>query len=171
MVRHSIRTAARFDPRPGAVLALVNDLLVEQPRPAPVTLVCALIRGAEVAVAAAGHPPPLLRRRGRTQEIGVRGVLLGAVPDQSYAERTVTAQPGDTLLLYTDGVTDTPGEGDRFGHERLAALLDAAPQQPAEIVERIEDALRDFQAGTTVDDRAMLVLRFTGATEELPAAA
>jgi serine phosphatase RsbU (regulator of sigma subunit) len=98
-------------------------------------------------------------------------VLLGAIGAQTYAEHAVTAQPGDTLLLYTDGVTDTPGAHERFGHERLAALLDDAPQDPAEILERIEEALRQFQAGTTVDDRAMLVLRFTGATEELPAAA
>jgi PAS domain S-box-containing protein len=171
LVRHSVRTAARFDPRPGAVLALVNDLLVEQARPAPVTLICALIQGARVTMAAAGHPPPLLRRGGRAEEIGARGVLLGAVAAQSYAEHAVTAQPGDTLLLYTDGVTDTPGARERFGHERLTALLDAAPQDPAEILERIEGALREFQAGTTVDDRAMLVLRFTGLTEELSAAA
>jgi PAS domain S-box-containing protein len=171
LVRHSVRTAARFDPRPGAVLALVNDLLVEQPRPAPVTVVCALIERAEVTVAAAGHPPPMLRRGGRAREIGVHGVLLGAIAGQSYAEHSVTAQPGDTLLLYTDGVTDTPGAGGRFGHERLAALLDAAPQGPAEILERIEAALQEFQAGTAVDDRAMLVLRFTGATDELSAAA
>jgi PAS domain S-box-containing protein len=171
LVRHSVRTAARFDPRPGAVLALVSDLLVEQPRPAPVTVVCALIQGAEVSVAAAGHPPPLLRRGGRAREIGARGVLLGAVGAQSYAEHAVTAQPGDTLLLYTDGVTDTPGARDRFGHERLAALLDDAPPEPAEILERIEDALREFQTGTAVDDRAMLILRFTGVTNELSAAA
>jgi serine phosphatase RsbU (regulator of sigma subunit) len=171
LVRHSARTAARFDCRPGAVLALVNDVLVEQPRPAPVTLVCALIRGPEIAVAAAGHPPPLLRRAGRAGELGVRGVLLGALAGQSYAEHTVTAQPGDTLLLYTDGVTDTPGARERFGHRRLAALLDAAPEDPTEILERIEAALRDFQTGTAVDDRAMLVLRFTGTGGELSAAA
>src|SRR3954452_22554012 len=62
LVRHSVRTAARFDSRPGAVLALVNDILVEQPRLAPVSLVCALVDGPRVTVAAGGHPPPLLRR-------------------------------------------------------------------------------------------------------------
>ncbi len=172
LVRHSVRTAARFDPRPGAVLALVNEILVEQPRLAPVTLVCALVDGPHVTVAAAGHPPPLLRRAGAVSEVGARGVLLGAVGAQTYPEVSVTVAPGDTLLLYTDGVTDTPGGArERFGHERLSAILDVAPAQPDAVLDRIETALQEFQAGTAVDDRAMVVLRFTGAAGELSAAA
>jgi PAS domain S-box-containing protein len=162
LVRHSVRTGARFDPRPGAVLALANEILVEQPRLAPVTLVCALVHGARVTVAAAGHPPPLLRHGGEVVELGARGVLLGAVGRQTYREETVVVDQGDMLLLYTDGVTDTPGDRDRFGHVRLSELLDAAPDEPNAVLARIEGALRDFQAGSAVDDRAMLVLRFAG---------
>jgi PAS domain S-box-containing protein len=162
LVRHSVRTAARFDPRPGAVLALVNDVLVEQPRLAPVTLVCALIDGSRMTVAAAGHPPPLLRRDGVVSELGPSGILLGAIGAQTFPEQTIELEVGDTLLLYTDGVTDTPGAGDRFGHERLSEILTAAPDEPNEVLERIEAALREFQAGTAIDDRAMLVLRYTG---------
>jgi serine phosphatase RsbU (regulator of sigma subunit) len=154
------------------VLALVNEILVEQPRLAPVTLVCALVDGPRVTVAAGGHPPPLLRRGGgAVSELGARGVLLGAIGGQAYPEVTVTVAAGDTLLLYTDGVTDTPGAGERFGHERLSAILDAAPGEPDAVLDRIEAALREFQAGTAVDDRAMLVLRFIGPADELPAAA
>jgi serine phosphatase RsbU (regulator of sigma subunit) len=119
----------------------------------------------------AGHPPPLLRRGDAVTELGVRGVLLGAVGGQAYPEETVTVAPGDTLLLYTDGVTDTPGADERFGHERLSAILDAAPGAPDAVLDRIEAALREFQAGTAVDDRAMVVLRYAGAADELPAAA
>jgi PAS domain S-box-containing protein len=162
LVRHSVRTGARFDPRPGAVLALINDILVEQPRLSPVTLVCALVHDARVTVAAGGHPPPLLRHGGKVVELGAKGVLLGAVPRQTYREETVVVDQGDMLLLYTDGVTDTPGPAERFGHLRLSALLDAAPDEPDAVLARIEDALRDFQTGTAVDDRAMVVLRFAG---------
>jgi len=165
LVRHSIRTAARFDYTPRAVLALVNEILVEQPRLSPVTLVCALLDGARVTVGAAGHPPPLLRRGDSISELGPNGVLLGALAGQEFSDATVEFLPGDTLLLYTDGVTDTPGTGERFGHERLAEILHGAPDEPARVVERIEGALREFQAGTAVDDRAMLVLRFTGLPE------
>jgi PAS domain S-box-containing protein len=162
LVRHSLRTAARFDPRPASVLSLVNDILVEQPRLAPVTLVCALIDGARMTVAAAGHPPPLLRRAGKVVELGPTGILLGAVGGQTFREETVELRPGDTVLLYTDGVTDTPGADERFGPERLSEILTTAPDAPSDILERIEAALREYQAGTAIDDRAMLVLRFEG---------
>jgi serine phosphatase RsbU (regulator of sigma subunit) len=93
------------------------------------------------------------------RELGAAGILLGVAPDQSFAEQTTTLEPGDTILLYTDGVTDTPGPTDRFGLERLAEILRRAPQEPAEVLTQIEDALKDFQAGSAIDDRAMLVLR------------
>ncbi len=162
LVRHSVRTAARFDPRPAAVLALVNDVLLELPRLSPVTLVCALIEDTRVTIAAGGHPRPLLRRGGEVREIGRHGVLLGALSDFETDEDVLELEPGDTLLLYTDGVTDTPGADSRFGHERLIDLMGAEGSEPERVLERIERALGEFQAGSAVDDRAMLVLRYTG---------
>ncbi len=162
LVRHSVRTAARFDPRPVAVLALVNDILLELPRLSPVTLVCALIEGSRLTVAAGGHPRPLLKRGGKVSEIGHHGALLGALEDFAFEQDVVELEPGDTLLLYTDGVTDTPGEHDRFGHERLTALLGEAGPEPDRILAHIEKALREFQSGSAVDDRAILVLRYAG---------
>jgi PAS domain S-box-containing protein len=161
LVRHSVRTAARFDPRPGAILALINEVLVEQPRLAPVTLVALLVEDNRVTIAAAGHPPPLLRREsGEVTQIGPRGILLGVAPNQSFEEQTTTLEPGDTVLLYTDGVTDTPGTEDRFGDGRLAETLGSAPRHPVGILETIERTLKAFQAGTAVDDRALLVLAY-----------
>jgi PAS domain S-box-containing protein len=169
LVRHSVRTAARFDPRPAAVLALVNQILLEQPRLSPVTLVCGLVErdgdGARITLAAGGHPRPLHRRGGRVGEIGPRGMLLGALAEIEVAEETTAIEPGDTILLYTDGVTDTPGAGERFGPQRLAAVFAEAPEAPAAVVEAVEEALREFQVGTAVDDRALLALRFTGESD------
>ena len=55
-------------------------------------------------------------------------MLLGAVRDAGEREDVVVpVAPGDTLLLYTDGVTETPGDGERFGERRLRAAVDAAP--------------------------------------------
>ena len=126
------------------------------------TLVCVLIDSSRMTVAAAGHPPPLLRRAGKVVELGPAGILLGAVGGQTFREETVELRPGDTVLLYTDGVTDTPGDDERFGPERLSEILTAAPESPSDILERIENVLRDYQSGTAIDDRAMLVLRFDG---------
>ncbi|HEY6886851.1 MAG TPA: SpoIIE family protein phosphatase [Solirubrobacter sp.] len=162
LVRHSVRTAARFDPRPGAILALVNEILVEQAHLSPVTLVTLHLRANELTIAAAGHPPPLLRRRatGAVTPIGPTGILLGVAPSQAFQEETTTLEPGDTVLIYTDGVTDTPGTRERFGTDRLAQTLERAPAEPQEILETIDGALRAFQAGTAIDDRALLILAY-----------
>jgi PAS domain S-box-containing protein len=165
LVRHSVRTAARFDPRPAAVLALVNDVLLELPRLSPVTLVCALVEGTRVTIAAAGHPRPLLRRGTDVREIGGHGVLLGAVAEIDVSEYAFELEPGDIMLLYTDGVTDTPGEGERFGHRRLMKILGTGEPDPGRVLDRIERALGEFQTGSAMDDRAMLVLRYTGDRE------
>jgi PAS domain S-box-containing protein len=162
LVRHSVRTAARFDPRPGAILALVNEILVEQARLSPVSLVTLYLHANELTIAAAGHPPPLLRRKAtnRVTAIGPTGILLGVASGQSFQEETTTLEPGDTVLIYTDGVTDTPGARERFGTERLAQTLEHAPAQPQMILETIDGALKEFQAGSAIDDRALLILAY-----------
>jgi serine phosphatase RsbU (regulator of sigma subunit) len=65
---------------------------------------------------------------------------------------------GESLLLYTDGVTDTPGDNGRFGDERLLAAVAAAPPRPDALVGAVAEALDAFVRGTVVDDRAMLVV-------------
>ena len=111
LVRHTAKTAATFDPRPAAVLSHVNGALRQRPRIAPVTMVCGLLRGGAITLAVGGHPLPLLKRAGRAcEKVGATGLLLGAVDSYEEAEpTTIELAPGDTLLLFTDGVTDTPG--------------------------------------------------------------
>jgi PAS domain S-box-containing protein len=167
LVRHSARMAARFDPRPARVLSHVNQVLREQSRLSLVTAVCALIHDegdrARLTVASAGHPLPLLRRRGEAPEsFGDHGVLLGITGDDDWSELTVTLAPGDTVLFYTDGVTETPGDAARFGELRLREAMTRAADGTVALLAEIDRSLRDFQAGATLDDRAMLALRFHG---------
>jgi PAS domain S-box-containing protein len=167
LVRHSARMAARFDPRPERVLALVNQVLREQSRLSLVTVVCALVEDdgdrARLTVAAAGHPLPLLRRAGEAPEpFGDHGVLLGVSGTEDWTEATVTLAPGDTVLFYTDGVTETPGDAARFGELRLREAMGRAGDGPVALLAEIDRSLRDFQAGATLDDRAMLALLFLG---------
>jgi len=150
---------ARFNPNPSAVLQLVNEILVEQPKLAPVTLAVLLIGRGELTIATAGHPPPLLRRHETVTPIGPGGILLGVAETRAFEQEAIALDEGDAVLLYTDGVTDTPGRGERFGATRLADTLAHAPADPVAIVEAIDDALRDFQESTAIDDRALLVLR------------
>jgi PAS domain S-box-containing protein len=166
LVRHSGRMAARFDPRPGHVLRLINGVLREQPRLSLVTAVCALLEhdGDEprLTVASGGHPLPLRRRPGQAvATLGDHGMLLGIEPDAEWEETAVDIAPGDTLLFYTDGVTETPGEGTRFGEARLLDAMARAGESPEALLAEIERALREFQSGAAIDDRAMLAMRFS----------
>jgi serine phosphatase RsbU (regulator of sigma subunit) len=147
------------------VLAQVHRALRQRPRLAPVTMVCGRLRGGELTLAVGGHPLPLLKRAERVEKLGTTGMLLGAVHDYEPApEVTVPLGAGDTLLLYTDGVTDTPGADDRFGEARLIATVEAAPAEPEALLTAVSATLDGFTHGTAVDDRAMLVLHRTGAS-------
>jgi PAS domain S-box-containing protein len=168
LVRYSGRMAARFDPQPARVLSLVNEVLREQPRLSLVTAVCALVATdgdrATVTVASAGHPLPLRRRPGQPPAVlGEHGVLLGVEGEDEWSETVAEMAPGETLLFYTDGVTETPGDAGRFGDARLRDAMARAGEAPDELLGEIGSALREFQSGVTLDDRAMLALRFVGA--------
>jgi serine phosphatase RsbU (regulator of sigma subunit)/PAS domain-containing protein len=161
LVRHTAKTAAGFDARPSGVLSVVNKALRQRPRIAPVTMLCAQLGEGELTLAVGGHPLPLLKRAGRPCEhVGRTGLLLGAVDVYPGAEEVaLRLEPGDTLLMFTDGVTDTPGAAGRFGDERLRAAVDAAPAEPEALLDAIERALDEFAVGGGLDDRAMLAVQ------------
>ena len=167
LARHTARTAALFDQRPAGVLHLLNRVLREQVSPAFVTMACArLDPGGLVTVASAGHPLPLLAAAaGGAEPVGAHGILLGATDETRWAEHYTRLAPGDTLLFYTDGVTDTTGADGRFGEQRLADLVAAAPRDPEALVDGIVATLDEFQGPDVVDDRAMLAVQYTGLPE------
>ena len=77
-------------------------------------------------VLCAGHPQPLLIRGGEPRPIGHFGPMVGAWADSSWRAETLALEPGDVLVLYTDGVTDAKGATERFGDARLARRRCAA---------------------------------------------
>jgi PAS domain S-box-containing protein len=165
LVRHTAKTAARFDSRPSAVVRVVDEVLHEQPF-SPVTLVCARLRetadGAAVELASGGHPLPLLvDRDGAVRSVGQPGVVLGAIEDGSWNEDCFVLAPGETLLFYSDGATDAPGVGERFGEPRLERAA-AGPGDPAALVARIDRAIDGFQDEREGDDRALLAIQYAG---------
>lgn len=109
----------------------------------------------------AGHNPPMVARAGgRIDLLEGGGLLMGILPSAKYEAYTVQLQPGDVLLLYSDGVTEaTNPEGEEFEEERLSRVLKAsAALSPGEIVEAITKAVRDFSAGAPVADDLTLVV-------------
>ena len=168
MVRHTIRAAAIRERAPARVLATVNAAVGRQTSEEQFcTAVAARLRprGDRVIVwiCVAGHPPPvILRGDGSLHWIRGSGALLGVFDDAELAEDELRLAPGDTLVLYTDGVTEEGAERP-FGEEGLAAVLRAATGATAsEIVGRIEEAVLAHGSGEPRDDVAILAVRATG---------
>ena len=117
--------------------------------------------GDHVVLSCGGHPRPLVvRDDGRVREIDGGGPLLGLWPGCDWPERTVRLDQGETLFLFTDGVTDIRGETERFGDRRLRELLAAhARLAPAGLLAELGSALGRFGLGAQSDDTAALALR------------
>lgn len=114
----------------------------------------------------AGHNPPLVACQGcGLAELRPTGMALGVVEDATYEQGTVQLDPGDVLVLYTDGVPDAVRpDGERFGMDRLRrTVLDHRARPAAEIVGALEEAVRSFVGDTEqFDDMAILVARRNG---------
>jgi serine phosphatase RsbU (regulator of sigma subunit)/PAS domain-containing protein len=170
LARYTMRTAAVYERSPAGVLAQLNLALAGDPdRRRLCTAVCARISARPdgrvgAVVASGGHPPPFLLRDGRVEVAGRSGPLLGAFEAVNWPEHHELLGPGESLVLYTDGVTDTRGRDDeRFGQDRLAGLLaECGDLDPDEVANRVDAALLAFQDGDQRDDVALLVLRASG---------
>jgi anti-sigma regulatory factor (Ser/Thr protein kinase) len=108
----------------------------------------------------AGHPPALLARDGdepaRFLE-GGRSVPLGVLPFPTFEEVIAPLHPGATVVLYTDGLVERPGDHLDHGFDRLAAAVGEAPEDPEGLCDHVLDRL--VPAGGATDDVAMLALK------------
>jgi serine phosphatase RsbU (regulator of sigma subunit) len=114
-----------------------------------------------LALANAGHPPPILLRTDGTVEIPPNSdTIIGAFEDAQWSSRSLTLHPGDVLVAYTDGITEARREGELFGEERLVAVVLAARDRPTEeIADRIIAAVRAFAGHEPSDDLALIAMR------------
>ncbi|HEU4973548.1 MAG TPA: SpoIIE family protein phosphatase [Baekduia sp.] len=169
LARYTMRTVAQYEADPCAMVRRLNAALTAEPGHRQIlTAACVVVGEADgggalpLGLVRAGHPPPLLvTAAGEVRPVGRSGTLLGAFEEGSWTVERLALQPGDALVLYTDGVTDTRGDGDRFGSERLVALLKhLGPAGADAIAQRIDEALLAF--GEQRDDVAVLVLEATG---------
>jgi len=169
LARFTLRSVGQLTGDPSQALHRLNATLRDQPELSLVTALCAHLRadpggrGARMLLANAGHPPPVLIREGTVTPLGRPDTLAGAFDGGRWACTDIALRLGDTLLLYTDGVLDTVGAGDRFGEERLLQSLRDAPPDPAGLLDHLDTALDAFQRGDQRDDTAMVAIRFVGA--------
>lgn len=164
LARLAFAEASKQTIRPGEVLAAMNQRLQNMTDERFVTAFYGVLnrRTRRLTYANAGHPFPI-RYSARTtaaDELPARGFLLGVMPEEMYAERTVDLEPGDRICLFTDGVADCRDErGATFGHDRLRDLLPQfAGQTAAGMTEALARELRQFR-GTArqLDDMTLVV--------------
>jgi PAS domain S-box-containing protein len=168
VARHTVRAAAMQERRPSRILATLNDGLLRQTSEGRFLTVC-YVRlwpdpgRARLTVCSGGHPLPLvLRANGSVETAGRPGTLLGVFPDPQLHDVQVDLEAGETIVMFTDGVTEEHGKdpGDIFGDERLSQVLQGSAGETAEgIVQRIDEAVRSFQPNELRDDLAVLALR------------
>ncbi|HTZ62750.1 MAG TPA: SpoIIE family protein phosphatase [Solirubrobacteraceae bacterium] len=165
LARHTLRTASMFDPSPATMVRTLHRALLQQLPGQQMCTVCVVSVGAPrgtatLRLALGGHPQPLLiDSGGRTYAVGEPGTALGLVEPINVTETAFELHPGETLLLYTDGVPETWRS--RFEHTSpLMRLCEGAPGQAlSELLAGIESAALASAAGAPRDDMALLGLR------------
>ena len=162
-----MKGAAISSPEPGTVLGEVNALLHEDNETQMfVTVLYAVYdpETGELTYASGGHDAPLLVHPDGSSELLplTGGIALGIVSDLAYGQNSVVLDHGETLVLYTDGVTEAMnGEGEQFGIERLRKVFsDRAPKDANEAAHKIFEAVNTFADGAAQsDDITCLTLR------------
>jgi sigma-B regulation protein RsbU (phosphoserine phosphatase) len=177
LARYTLRAEAQRRTRPSVILAGLNrallDWLTADPRflTAIYATVWLIATGVSVQISSAGHPLALVRRAdGRVREFGRPGTLLGLLPVPELSDSRGLLRPGDSLVLFTDGITEArdPAGHDLFGEDRLRDVVAGLGDLPAaEMAEGIRQATLAFAGGPTTDDAVVLVLKVP---EDLPSA-
>jgi len=178
LARYTLRAEAHRQTRPSLILAGLNqallDWLTDDPR--FLTAIYATVRptaaGASVRISSAGHPLALVRRAdGRVQTFGRPGTLLGLLPDPELHDSRGLLRAGDSMILFTDGVTEARSRADRdlFGDERLRDLIAGLGGESATgIADAIQHAVQGFSGAAISDDTVALVLKVPPAQQGSP---
>ncbi|MFG2576963.1 PP2C family protein-serine/threonine phosphatase [Streptomyces sp. NPDC048481] len=172
LTRYTLRAAALHDPDPVSALSTLNKVLHERYTggdPRYCTAIFGIVEPdaatgeACVRIASGGHPSALVLRADGTAGFlpTPGGFLVGALPEARFATADTVLAPGDTLLLYTDGLTEARiGEdrADLYGDEALRDFTAAhAGKSPHAVIEALTGLLDDFGDGLD-DDTALLAL-------------
>jgi len=166
LCRTNLRASAFSRDEPVETLIRVNELLLSDSR-SDLFVTCWYgvfdPQTGEIAYANGGHNPPLIiRADGMSEELTGQGIALGVIDTIRIEERRVTLRPGDTLLAYTDGITEAiRSDNTEFGVVGLQSTVVAVRQRPAgDMMKRIVQAVDTFTAGEPqFDDLTFIVLK------------
>jgi serine phosphatase RsbU (regulator of sigma subunit) len=169
LARYALRAVARTRTRPSLLLADLNQVLLDWPTEDPrfLTAIYAAVRlvpgGTMVRVSSAGHPLALVRSaNGEVREFGRPGDLLGVLAHPELHDSQRLLRSGDSLILFSDGVTEARRGADRelYGDERLRRLVAGLDDLTAvAMAEAIQLATLSFSDGRRSDDTVALVMK------------
>ncbi len=163
VTRSLIRANLQGTRSPSAVLQRVNrQLASEAPNGMFITTFYAVLSlsTGELTFTNAGHNRPLLRSQGgQVTALPKGGMALGVLPTIELTDHTLTLQPGDSLILYTDGVTESfSPDGEAFGEERLSQLIAASSSLSVnDLLDHLGESLVAFRAAAPPSDDVTLL--------------
>ncbi len=172
LVRWTLRAAAVESGGTADALANLNVLLCDHESDRFCTAVLLRLRpdggSWRVTLSVAGHQPPVLFDGSRAEEVaaGYAGPLIGVIEDAEFSETDLVLGPGQGLLLYTDGVTDTRRGSDFFAEQGLLASVRRHGGAPGALVAGLVADLEDFRTGPASDDVAVLAMRVPPTADE-----
>lgn len=158
-----LRTLAPRRHQPAELLRAVNNALIErkvEARYATLTVLLWDPATRQIVMANAGAIPPMICRGLEILKVRAEGVPVGLLESREYEEVTFQTQPGDIILLYSDGITDhLSPSGLEFGRGRLAQVVRANSQKPpAGLILSIFEALDNFST-TAFDDQTLFAMK------------
>lgn len=164
LVRHALRALAVRLPQPGQALDALNEILLRHETDRFCTVILLRLRHEDGAwtttVSSGGHPLPLLTRAGeRPTVFGRPGTLLGVLETPAFHDAETLLRPGDTLVLYTDGVTEGRRGDEFYGESRLRASVAGGAGSAATLAEGVLADVLQFQLGDARDDIAIVAVR------------
>jgi serine phosphatase RsbU (regulator of sigma subunit) len=167
MAKYMLRAFALRNHRPDSVLYHLNNALfgrIGTERFATAFYGLLDPKGHTLELALGGHPPPFVFRMAtlRAEPVTAAGHLLGAFEDQAYTTEKTVLGPGDSLVVFTDGLIEARREDELFGSARVAASIERhGPQATAK--ELAQGIYRDAQSfGRVTDDTVVLTLKRVG---------
>ena len=164
MTHGLIRERVEQESSPAALLGQINQSLCKQDTDMQfVTSFYGILdpKNAELKYALAGHPAPFLRKAsGQVKKLDGRGIALGVSPEAEYKDINLALAPGDSVVAYTDGVTDANNPGNQsYEMAQLKTAISAAPPHAEDLLDHLQNTLIDWvKEAPNYDDITLLAI-------------
>lgn len=163
----ALATQISYGGGPAAALARVNQILIRRATGSRFVTIffAALASDGRLTCCNAGHNPPILISGSTVRRLDTGGLICGLFDHATYQEETIQLQPGDVLLIFSDGISEAlNAAGDEFGDDRILSCLQQHAQASVnDVLECLVQTVKTFASGTVQsDDITAVVVRYRG---------